>query len=747
MKDTSQASTGETLLPDDRQPPAKEETAVRGDRDTGEGSSAMGRRTGTAQKKKAAVGRSAAESTSKAILQGDDEGGERLPIPCIVFPSDEAVLLDEELDGKERARVELYLQERYGIAVRVDENAIVKHAGQTLGSMAHLINVNGVFSPIEDVADYEYPKDRGYFMYRKDKGKSTAYMVSDSTAVPAIVSCFDGSTGEPIPAAERRKAARYLRDLGGSFAGSIAHLFKNGVFMPPADQDNPGSGLTTRSNSPRRHGETPPANPDSSNNNKGGQGHHSSGGYDSDEGDSGNDDDGANDKGRERGRRNNGDGGGWPQDSDSKPDSSSSDESNDDGGSNGGWNPACSKAGSTRKKDGSVARNEAGSLAQGDTVLLALRNILEGQNWGRTQGLIIKHPPDAYCDGNFIYEYLDYLEAYGRRTFGRDATLPGWKDRFAKALVASIPVDGRQAESLIVAVEMLDPDTVTWEEFTKLLTKTFGSGTSRTRAYSKAFDDGRWVQRQKSAITTFSVGLKYAQLSYPKLSWKKQVDKVVSRFAESAPAGTFWTALAAILTQVGPNKTIHQVRKQLKASGLKEDVTVGQLQDKFGDERRKGPSKPRDIAPAQPVIPSVTPPTTNPPSQPANTISTANFLNTIGHLGQQLGQQLGNALVAQPLSRAPPHSGSPTALAVRSLSAKSCSNQRHTPWEGRCSVDTVILLVISAKTASTCRVRIPPMSRALSQTISSSEGPFVINAEDSMKPTSPAMTPGSGRRN
>ncbi|KAJ3055522.1 hypothetical protein HK102_011332, partial [Quaeritorhiza haematococci] len=185
----------------------------------------------------------------------------------------------------------------------------------------------------------------------------------------------------------------------------------------------------------------------------------------------------------------------------------------------------------------------------GDTVLLALRNILEGQNWGRTQGLIIKHPPDAYRDGDFIYEYLDYLEAYGRRTFGRDATLPGWKDRFAKALVASIPVDGRQAESLIVVVRMLDPDTVTWEEFSKCLTKTFGSGTSRTKAYRKAFDDGKWVQRQKSAITTFSVGLKYAQLSYPKLSWRRQVDKVVSRFAESAPAGAFWTALAAMLTQ------------------------------------------------------------------------------------------------------------------------------------------------------------------------------------------------------
>ncbi|KAJ3090124.1 hypothetical protein HK102_004606 [Quaeritorhiza haematococci] len=136
----------------------------------------------------AAVGRSAAKSTSKATLQGDDESGEQLPIPRIIFPADEAVPLDEELDGKERARVERYLQERYNIAVRVDENAIVKHAGQTLGSMAHLINENGVFSPIEDVADYEYPKDRGYFEYGKDKGKSTAYIVSDSTAVPAVVS-------------------------------------------------------------------------------------------------------------------------------------------------------------------------------------------------------------------------------------------------------------------------------------------------------------------------------------------------------------------------------------------------------------------------------------------------------------------------------------------------------------------------------------------------------------------------------
>ncbi|KAJ3060058.1 hypothetical protein HK102_009686, partial [Quaeritorhiza haematococci] len=544
--------------------------------------------------------------------------------------------------------------------------------------MAHLINENGVFSPIEDVADYEYPKDRGYFMYRKNKGKSTAYTVSDSTAVPAVVSRFDGSTNEPIPAAERRKAARYLRDhhdypaavlsnghlsdLGGSFAGSIAHLFKNGVFMPPVDQDNPASGLTTRSNSPRQHDETSPANLDSFDNNKGGRGNHGGGGRGSDGDGSNDDDDDANDKGREGGRRNSG--GGWPQDSDSEPDSSSSDESDDDEGSNKGWNLARGKTGSAGKKVGSAAHNEAGSSVQGDTVLLALRNILEGQNWGRTQGLIIKHPPDAYHDGDFIYEYLDYLEAYGRRTFGRDATLPGWKDRFAKALVASIPVDGRQAESLIVVVRMLDPDTVTWGEFSKCLTKTFGSGTSRTRAYRKAFDDGRWVQRQKSAITTFSVGLKYAQLSYPKLSWKKQVDKVVSRFAESAPAGTFWTALAAILTQVGPNETIHQVRKQLKASGLKEDVTVGQLQDKFGDERRKGPSKPRDIAPTQPVIPPVTPPTTNPPPQPANTISTADFMNAIGHLGQQLGQQLGNALGVQQTSRASPHSGSPTALAA-----------------------------------------------------------------------------------
>ncbi|KAJ3080609.1 hypothetical protein HK102_002934, partial [Quaeritorhiza haematococci] len=100
-----------------------------------------------------------------------------------------------------------------------------------------------------------------------------------------------------------------------------------------------------------------------------------------------------------------------------------------------------------------------------------------------------------------------------------------------------------------------------------------------------------------------------------------------------------------------------------------EDVTVGQLQDKFGDERRKGPSKLRDIAPAQPVIPPVTPPTTNPPSQPANTISTADFLNAIGHLGQQLSQQLGNTLGTQP--RANPHSGTPIALTAKPRHPKS----------------------------------------------------------------------------
>ncbi|KAJ3061866.1 hypothetical protein HK102_008958, partial [Quaeritorhiza haematococci] len=511
MKETSKASADDTLLPDKHMSPA-EETVMRRHHDVREGSSAMGRKTKTTQKKK--VERSATGSAGETTLQGNNEGGERLPIPRILFPVDEVVPLNEELDGEERARVEQYLEEHYDIVVRVDENVVVKHAGQTLGSMAHLISENGVFYPIEDVADYEYPRDRGYFVYQKDKGKSTAYIVSNSTAIPAVVSRFDGSTKEPIPAAERRKAARYLRDhhnypavvlsnghlsnLGGNFAGSIASLFKNGVFMPPADQDNPASGLTTRTNSPHQHDDTPPANLDSFGK-KGG---------------------------RKGGCRNSG--GGWPQDSDSKPDSSSSDESNEDKSSNNGWNPARGKAGSvTRRKVGPPVRNEAGSLAQGDTVLLALRNILEGQNWGRTQGLIIKHPPDAYHDGDFIYEYLDYLEAYGRRTFACDATLPGWKDRFAKALVASIPVDGRQAESLIVVVRMLDPDNVTWEEFSKCLTKTFGSGTSCTRAYRKAFDDGKWVQRQKSAITTFSVGLKYTQLSYPKLSWKKQVDKVI----------------------------------------------------------------------------------------------------------------------------------------------------------------------------------------------------------------------------
>ncbi|KAJ3062123.1 hypothetical protein HK102_008873, partial [Quaeritorhiza haematococci] len=225
-------------------------------------------------------------------------------------------------------------------------------------------------------------------------------------------------------------------------------------------------------------------------------------------------------------------------------------------------------------------------------------------------------------------------------------------DRFAKALVALIRVDGRQAESLIVVVCMLDPDNVTWEEFSKCLTKTFGSGTSRTRAYRKAFDDGKWVQRQKSAITTFSVGLKYAQLSYPKLSWKKQVDKVISQFAESAPAGSFWTALAAILTQVSPNETIHQVCKQLKASGFKENVTVGQLQDKFSDERRRDrPSKPRDVAPTQPVAPIAMPPVNTPPPQPVDTISTSDFMNAIGHFGQQLGQQLSCTLEAQQTPR------------------------------------------------------------------------------------------------
>ncbi|KAJ3060698.1 hypothetical protein HK102_009395, partial [Quaeritorhiza haematococci] len=337
---------------------------------------------------------------------------------------------------------------------------------------------------------------------------------------------------------------------------------------------------------------------------------------------------------------------------------SSSDKSNDDDGEGEGGNLAREKAGSaTSAKVGSAAHGRVDSLPQGDTVLLALRNILKGQNWGRTQGLIIKHPPDAYRDGDFIYKYLDYLEAYRRRMFVHDATLPGWKDRFAKALVASIPVDGRQAESLIVVVRMLDPDTVTWEEFSRCLTKTFGSGTSRTKAYRKAFDDGKWVQRQRSAITTFNVGLKYAQLSYPKLSWKKQVDKVIGRFAESAPAGTFWTALAAILTQVGPNETIHQVRKQLKVLGLKEDVTVGQLQDKFGDDRRKGPSKPRDVAPVQLTAPPTTSPTSTPPPQPANTISTTDFLSAIGHLGQQIGQQLGSALGAQQTPHANPQPG------------------------------------------------------------------------------------------
>ncbi|KAJ3048351.1 hypothetical protein HK102_012715, partial [Quaeritorhiza haematococci] len=245
-----------------------------------------------------------------------------------------------------------------------------------------------------------------------------------------MVSRFDESTDEPIPMAERRKAARYLRDhhnypavvlsnghlsnLGGNFAGSIASLFRNGIFMPLVDHDNPGSGLTTRSNSPRRSGQTPPANPDGFDAHKEGKGNSGGGGYNSGGSDDNDDGDGTDE--RRRSRRNGG--GGWPQGSDSEPDSSSdesNDDDSDDGGNGKGRNPARKKAGSaTPAKIGSVAHDEAGSLAQGDSVLLALRNILEGQDWGRTQGLIIKHPPDAYRDGDFIYEYLDYLEAYGR---------------------------------------------------------------------------------------------------------------------------------------------------------------------------------------------------------------------------------------------------------------------------------------------------------------------------------------------
>ncbi|KAJ3051274.1 hypothetical protein HK102_012097, partial [Quaeritorhiza haematococci] len=247
-----------------------------------------------------------------------------------------------------------------------------------------------------------------------------------------MVSRFDESTDEPIPMAERRKAARYLRDhhnypavvlsnghlsnLGGNFAGSIASLFRNGIFMPPVDHNNPGSGLTTRSNSPRRSGQTPPANPDGFDNNAGGKGNSGGGGHNNGGSDDDDDGDGADER---RGGRRDG-GSGWPQDSDSEPDSSS-DKSDDDGddsdgvGNGKGRNLARKKAGpATPAKIGSAAYNEAGSLAPGDSVLLALRNILKGQDWGRTQGLIIKHPPDAYRDSDFIYEYLDYLEAYRR---------------------------------------------------------------------------------------------------------------------------------------------------------------------------------------------------------------------------------------------------------------------------------------------------------------------------------------------